>query len=64
MDCWTFFEIALSLVRMLHEPETNWTPEQLCATSGLTAIEVANERSLAFRARVPASYQRRPGELP
>jgi len=55
MDCWTFFEIALSLVRMLHEPETNWTPEQLCATSGLTAIEVANERSLAFRARVPAS---------
>ena len=29
MDCWTFFEIALSFARMLHEPETNRTPEQL-----------------------------------
>ena len=26
MDCWTFFEIALSFARMLDEPETNWTP--------------------------------------
>ena len=29
MDCWTFFEIALSLARMLNEPESNWTPERL-----------------------------------
>src|SRR5437588_6888237 len=29
MDCWTFFEIALSFARMLNEPESNWTPEQL-----------------------------------
>ncbi len=29
MDCWTFFEIALSFARMLNEPEENWTPEQL-----------------------------------
>src|SRR5213595_1120989 len=29
MDCWTFFEIALSFARMLNGPEANWTPEQL-----------------------------------
>jgi hypothetical protein len=29
MDCWTFFEIALGFARMLNEPESNWTPEQL-----------------------------------
>src|SRR5437899_12809628 len=29
MDCWTFFEAALAFARMLNEPETNWTPEQL-----------------------------------
>jgi len=29
MDCWTFFEIALSFARMLDEPESNWTPERL-----------------------------------
>ena len=29
MDCWTFFEIALSFARMLNEPEANWTPERL-----------------------------------
>jgi hypothetical protein len=29
MDCWTFFEIALSFPRMLNEPESNWTPERL-----------------------------------
>src|SRR3989441_13217110 len=29
MDCWTFFETALGFARMLNEPETNWTPEQL-----------------------------------
>jgi len=29
MDCWTFFEIALSFSRMLNEPESNWTPERL-----------------------------------
>jgi cell wall-associated NlpC family hydrolase len=29
MDCWTFFEIALSFARMLNEPETNWTPATL-----------------------------------
>jgi len=29
MDCWTFFEIALSFGRMLNEPESNWTPERL-----------------------------------
>src|SRR2546423_15608671 len=29
MDCWTFFEIALSFARMLNEPESNWTPEHM-----------------------------------
>jgi N-acetylmuramoyl-L-alanine amidase-like len=29
MDCWTFFEIALSFARMLNEPESNWTPGRL-----------------------------------
>jgi hypothetical protein len=29
MDCWTFFEIALSFARMLNEPESNWTPARL-----------------------------------
>src|SRR3954469_5713206 len=29
MDCWTFFETALGFARMLNEPESNWTPEQL-----------------------------------
>src|SRR5213592_5183884 len=29
VDCWTFFEIALSCARMLNEPESNWTPERL-----------------------------------
>src|SRR6266853_1075897 len=29
MDCWTFFESALSFARMLNGPEANWTPEQL-----------------------------------
>src|SRR5947207_14865115 len=29
VDCWTFFEIALSFARMLNEPEENWTPERL-----------------------------------
>jgi Protein of unknown function (DUF1460) len=29
MDCWTFFEIALSFARMLNEPESNCTPERL-----------------------------------
>src|SRR5215216_2069483 len=29
MDCWTFFEIALSFARMLNDPESNWTPERL-----------------------------------
>lgn len=29
LDCWTFFEIALSFARMLDEPETNWTPATL-----------------------------------
>ncbi|PZR75372.1 MAG: DUF1460 domain-containing protein [Chthoniobacterales bacterium] len=29
MDCWTFYEIALAFARMLNEPETNWTPDQL-----------------------------------
>src|SRR6059036_3689948 len=29
MDCWTFFEIALSFARMLNEPESNRTPERL-----------------------------------
>jgi hypothetical protein len=29
MDCWTFFEIALSFARMLNEPESNWTTERL-----------------------------------
>ena len=29
MDCWTFFEIALSFARMLNEPEWRWTPDTL-----------------------------------
>jgi hypothetical protein len=29
LDCWTFFEIALSFARMLDEPEENWTPARL-----------------------------------
>jgi len=29
VDCWTFFEIALSFARMLDESETNWTPAAL-----------------------------------
>jgi hypothetical protein len=29
LDCWTFFEIALSFARMLDEPEDNWTPARL-----------------------------------
>src|SRR6266700_3476153 len=29
MDCWTFYEIALSFASMLNEPESNWTPERL-----------------------------------
>src|SRR5438477_12069438 len=29
LDCWTFFEIALSFARMLDEPEENWTPAEL-----------------------------------
>src|SRR5205823_5970643 len=29
MDCWTFFEIALSFARMLDERETSWTPTTL-----------------------------------
>jgi hypothetical protein len=29
LDCWTFFEIALSFARMLNEPEANWTPSTL-----------------------------------
>ena len=29
LDCWTFFEIALSFARMLGDPEENWTPARL-----------------------------------
>ena len=29
MDCWTFFEISLGFARMLDDPATSWTPEQL-----------------------------------
>jgi N-acetylmuramoyl-L-alanine amidase-like len=29
LDCWTFFEIALSFARMLDDPEANWTPATL-----------------------------------
>src|SRR3989440_10607341 len=29
LDCWTFFEIALSFARMLDEPEANWAPATL-----------------------------------
>jgi hypothetical protein len=29
LDCWTFFEIALSFARMLDEPEAEWTPATL-----------------------------------
>lgn len=29
LDCWTFFEIALGMARMLAEPQENWTPERL-----------------------------------
>src|SRR6201984_2020995 len=40
MDCWTFFEIALSFARMLNEPEANWAPERL-----LHYIEIDRYRS-------------------
>jgi hypothetical protein len=29
LDCWTFFEIALGMARMIAEPQENWTPERL-----------------------------------
>ncbi len=29
LDCWTFFETALALARMLDEPRENWTPQTL-----------------------------------
>ena len=29
LDCWTFFEVALSFARMLDQPRENWTPETL-----------------------------------
>src|SRR5216110_727604 len=29
LDCWTFFETALAFARMLDDPETEWTPQQL-----------------------------------
>lgn len=29
LDCWTFFETALSFARMLNEPEEDWTPARL-----------------------------------
>ena len=29
LDCWTFFETALAFARMLDDPETDWTPQQL-----------------------------------
>jgi len=29
LDCWSFFETALSFARMLDEPEENWTPTRL-----------------------------------
>jgi hypothetical protein len=29
LDCWTFFEIALGMARMMNEPQESWTPERL-----------------------------------
>jgi len=29
MDCWTFFEASLGFARMLNDPESDWTPENL-----------------------------------
>lgn len=29
LDCWTFFEVSLAFARMISEPRTNWTPEQM-----------------------------------
>jgi len=29
LDCWTFFEVALALARMIDEPVEQWTPETL-----------------------------------
>ncbi|MEY2504705.1 MAG: hypothetical protein QOJ05_169 [Verrucomicrobiota bacterium] len=29
LDCWTFFETALGMSRMMAEPSENWTPERL-----------------------------------
>ena len=29
LDCWTFFETALAMSRMMAEPPENWTPERL-----------------------------------
>src|SRR6267143_1238407 len=40
LDCWTFFEIALSFARMLDEPASNWTPDTL-----LHYIEIDRYRS-------------------
>lgn len=40
LDCWTFFEIALSFARMLDEPAADWTPATL-----LRYIEVDRYRN-------------------
>src|ERR1700730_12575122 len=29
LDCWTFYETSIGFARMLNEPESNWTPENL-----------------------------------
>ena len=29
LDCWTFFEVALALARMVEEPVEQWTPETM-----------------------------------
>ena len=52
LDCWTFFEIALAFARMLDEPETNWTPAQLFATSRWIVIATGNARVNIFLASI------------
>ena len=50
LDCWTFFEIALSFARMLDEPEENWTPAiSRWGVHGRISLAPALPRGLALR---------------
>jgi hypothetical protein len=64
MDCWTFFEIALSFARMLNEPESNWTPERLLHPfrardeCWLATLSLSGCKPLAARATRPHGSKR------